>query len=70
MAPSVQSQEPSFTMGSAGPSQSETGPETQSSLLFKMATMKPPKRPLRKVVPGDGFGKGRLKTEETDSGSK
>ena len=67
MAPSIQSQEPTFTMGSAGPSQAETGAETQSSLLFKM---KPPKRPLRAVRPGDGFGKGRLKTEETDSGSK
>ena len=61
MAPSLQSQDPSsFTLGSS---------ETQgSSLLFNL--MKPPKRPLRAVTPGDGFGVGRLGVDETDSGSK
>ena len=61
MAPSLQSQDPSsFTVGTS---------ETQSSaLLFNL--MKPPKRPLRTVTPGDGFGVGRLGVDETDSGSK
>jgi DNA-dependent protein kinase catalytic subunit len=59
MAPSAQSQDPSsFNVGSG---------ETQSSsLLFNL--MKPPKRPLRAVTPGDGFGVGRLGVDETDSG--
>ena len=70
MAPSLQSQEPgSFTVGSTGSVQSGSGETQASSLLFKLASMKPPKRSLRTAMPGDGFGVGRLKTEETDSGS-
>lgn len=69
MAPSLQTQDPSlFTLGTAGLAQSS---ETQSSsLLFKLGSMKPPKRPLRAVTPGDGFGVGKLGREEADSGSK
>lgn len=69
MAPSLQTQDPSlFTLGTAGSAQSS---ETQSSsLLFKLGSMKPPKRPLRTVTPGDGFGVGKLGREEPDSGSK
>lgn len=67
MAPSLQTQDPSlFTLGSVQSSPSDT----QSSLLFKLGSMKPPKRPLRAVTPGDGFGVGRLGKEEPDSGSK
>ena len=59
MAPSLQSLEP----GSLAPS---SGGETQSSsLLFNL--MRPPKKPLRAVRPGDGFGVGTLGTDETDS---
>lgn len=71
MAPSLQSMDPSlFTLGSSGAAQSTAGETQSSSLLFKLASMKPPKRPLRAVIPGDGFGVGRLGTEETDSESK
>lgn len=64
MAPSLQSQDASlFSFGSAD-SKSET---QSSSLLFNL--MKPPKRPLRAVTPGDGFGVGRLGGDETDTAS-
>ena len=55
MAPSLQSQEVSFSMGSVDTASQES---TQSTLLFKM---KPPKRPLRRV--GEGFGTTRLKPD-------
>ena len=63
MAPSLQSLEPSsLTMGSSGGS----GETVSSSLLF---SMRPPKKPLRAVIAGDGFDVGRLGTDETDSAS-
>ena len=62
MAPSLQSLEPgSDSAGSGGETQS-------SSLLFNL--MRPPKRPLRAVRPGDGFGVGTLGRDEPDSPSK
>lgn len=61
MAPSLQSQDYSFTMGSASPSQTASESQ-QSSLLFSLAKMKPPKRPLRTV--GENFGKGKLKPSD------
>ena len=59
MAPSLQSQDISFSMGTLdSPSQEST----QSSLLFDTSKMmKPPKRPLRFV--GENFGKTRLKPD-------
>ena len=58
MAPSLQSQDISFSMGTFdSPSQEST----QSSLLFDTSKMKPPKRPLRPV--GENFGKTRLKPD-------
>ena len=58
MAPSLQSQDISFSMGALdSPSQEST----LSSLLFNTSKMKPPKRPLRPV--GENFGKTRLKPD-------
>ena len=66
MAPSVQSLDPSSSLA---PDPSASATETQpSSLLFSL--MRPPKRPLRPVRPGDGFGVGRLGMDEPDSASK
>ena len=64
MAPSLQSQDPSFTIGSVEGTQPSTSSESlQSSLLF--SKMKPPKRPLRAIGLGDGFGKERLRPDDT-----
>ena len=66
MAPSLQSQDLSFTVGSSGgEGGGSVGTSEQSSLLFSLAKMKPPKRPLRPV--GDSFGKGRLKPDDSTS---
>ena len=66
-------------MGSSGSGSSQgsgsgtfAGSETQgvlSSLLFSTGKMKPPKRPLRAIV-GDGFGKGRLKPDDSASAGR
>lgn len=56
MAPSLQSQDISFSMGTLDSPSQET-----SSLLFDTSKMKPPKRPLRSV--GENFGKTRLKPD-------
>ena len=61
MAPSLQSQEVSFSLGSTASSSLETG---SSSLFVNQSKMKPPsKRPFRPV--GDSFGKGRLKSDSS-----
>lgn len=60
MAPSLQSQDASFTMGTADPPSQDS-----SSLLFNVPKMRPPKRPLRPV--GDNFGKGTLGAKDTSS---
>ena len=63
MAPSLQSQDISFSMGALdSPSQEST---QSSSLLFNTSKMKPPKRPLRPV--GENFGKTRLKPDDSNS---
>ena len=63
MAPSLQSQDISFSMGTLdSPSQEST---QSSSLLFNTSKMKPPKRPLRPV--GENFGKTRLKPDDRTS---
>ena len=63
MAPSLQSQDISFSMGTLdSPSQEST---QSSSLLFNTSKMKPPKRPLRHV--GENFGKTRLKPDDSTS---
>lgn len=64
MTPSLQSLYPSFTMGTGGGTQSTSASE--SSLLFSKM-MRPPKRPLRAIRPGEGFGEERLKPDETAS---
>ena len=62
MAPSLQSQDISFSIGSLdSPSQEST----QSSLLFSTSKMKPPRRPLRPV--GKGFGTTILKPDDLSS---
>ena len=62
MAPSLQSLEPgSLTPASGG----ETQSSSSSSLLFN--PMRPPRRPLRPVRAGDGFGVGTLGADQTDS---
>ncbi|CAI8051260.1 DNA-dependent protein kinase catalytic subunit [Geodia barretti] len=64
MAPSLQSLEPgSLTPASGG----ETQSSSSSSLLFN--PMRPPRRPLRPVRAGDGFGVGTLGADQTDSAS-
>ena len=60
MAPSIQSQDASFTMGTANPPSQES-----SSLLFNAPKMRPPKRPLRPV--GENFGKGTLGAKDNSS---
>ena len=58
MAPSLQSQDISFSMGTLdSPSQESM----QSSLLFNTSKMKPPRMPFRDV--GKNFGKMRLKPD-------
>ena len=64
MTPSLQSLDPSFTMGTGGGTQSTSASE--SALLFSKM-MRPPKRPLRAIRPGEGFGTERLKPDETAS---
>ena len=66
MTPSLQSLDPSFTMGTGGGTQSSSTSASESSLLFSKM-MRPPKRPLRAIRPGEGFGKERLKPDETAS---
>ena len=70
MAPSLQSQDISFTMGTSGTAGSQgTSESQQSSLLFSLAKMKPPsRRPPRAV--GENFGKGRLKPDDATSKGK
>ena len=65
MTPSLQSLDPSFTMGTGGGTQSSSTSASESALLF--SKMRPPKRPLRAIRPGEGFGKERLKPDETAS---
>lgn len=59
MAPSLQSQDISFSMGTLDSSGQDS--TQSSSLLFDTSKMKPPKQPLRPV--GENFGKTRLKLE-------
>ena len=61
MAPSLQSLEP----GSLAPASSGETQSSSSSLLFNL--MRPPRRPLRPVRAGDGFGVGTLGADQTDS---
>jgi DNA-dependent protein kinase catalytic subunit len=63
MAPSLQSLEP----GSLAPASSGETQSSSSSLLFNL--MRPPRRPLRPVRAGDGFGVGTLGADQTDSAS-
>ena len=63
MAPSAQSQDVSFTMGSLGGGTTQEPSEMQqSSLLFRM-----PKNPLRKTVRTveEGFGQSTLKARDS-----
>ena len=62
MAPSLQSQDISFSIGAMDSASQES---TVSSLLFDTSKMKPPKRPFRPV--GDSFGKTRLKPDGASS---
>ena len=66
MTPSLQSLDPSFTMGTGGGTQSSSTSASESALLFSKM-MRPPKRPLRAIRPGEGFGTERLKPDETAS---
>ena len=59
MAPSLQSLDPGSLSGG------ETQSSSSSSLLFNL--MRPPRRPLRPVRAGDGFGVGTLGADQTDS---
>lgn len=62
MAPSLQFQDVSFSMGSMDTSGQDS---TQSSLLFNTSKMKPPKRSLRPV--GKDFGLTKLKPDGTST---